>query len=93
MILILPPPVLADKVQAQDIPRDGGPQESREGVGESISQPRKDQIVHLRLVLHLTDQHSAQVNCGFCPVHASPVCPNWPLGELNPTLRAWYPSP
>ena len=68
------PPIMADKVQAQDIPPVGGPRATGEGAGASLSRPWKAHIVHLRLVLHLTDQQPAPVDCRFCPVHASEVC-------------------
>ena len=54
--LSYPPPVLADKVQAQLIQSTGGPRAAGEGEGAFLSQPRKARIVHLGLVLLLTDR-------------------------------------
>ena len=68
------PPVLAAKVQTQAIARVGGPQEAGEGAGESIFRPQEDHIVHLGLVLCLTDRHPDPVDCGFRPVNAFLVC-------------------
>ena len=66
-------PVMAAKVRDQAIPRTGGPRTDGEGAGEFLSQLQKSHIVHLGLVLRLTDRQTAPFDCGFHPVHALAV--------------------
>ena len=68
------PPVLAIEVQAQAISHAGGPWTSGKGAGALLSLPQEAHIVHLRLVLRLTDWQPDPVDCWFRPVHASVVC-------------------
>ena len=69
-------PVLAAKVQLQAVTRAGGPWAAREKSGALLSQPQKSHIVHLRLVICLTNRQPDPVDCGFYPMHASEVCFN-----------------
>ena len=68
------PPVMDSKVQAQAIPCVGGPQAYGEGAGAFLSRSRKDHILHLGLVLCLTDSQTAPDDCGFRPVHKLAAC-------------------
>ena len=68
------PPVMADKLRTQSILRVGGPWASREGAGAYLSRPWEAHIVHLGLVLRLTDRQLVPVDCRFRPVHALAVC-------------------
>ena len=45
--------VMPVEVQAQDIPRVGGPWEAREGAGASLCQPQEAHIAYLGLVYRL----------------------------------------
>ena len=67
------PPVLADKLLSQAIPHVGGHRATVEGAGALLTKPRKSHILHLRLVLRMTDQNPDPVDFGFHPVHASAV--------------------
>ena len=68
------PPVLDATVRAQSIPLAGVTWSAGEGAGESLSQQWKAHVVHLRLLLRLTDRNTAPVDCNFRPMHATEVC-------------------
>ena len=76
------PSVMTNKLQAQAIPHVGGPWASREGAGAYLSRPWEAQIVHLGLVLRLTDRQPYPVGYGLRPVHASRGA------VINPAVRS-----
>ena len=82
------PPVLPNEVGRQLIPHVGGPQASKEGVGESLLHLQAAVIVYLGLVYCLADRQPTPVYCRISTVHSVAMFCHGIRSDINSTLWA-----
>ena len=85
--------MLSDKIMVQGIPGAIEPWETVEGVVRPLFRPQEYQIIDLRMVLRLTDQHPVPVYLRLRPMCLTTVFRHQPRGEFNSALRSKNPSP
>ena len=85
------PPVLSVKLQLQSIPHLGGPWVTRKLTGALPCRPRKDHIVDLWVVFHMTDQKPVPVYWWLCTVHTAVVCHHGARSDPNSAFQSRDP--